>query len=175
MSDMPLGRRRERLKFSSVAMRSPDGAEGGGGEIGLAGPAAIDGGFADAGGDGDVIERHAGVALFGEVAEGDFEDAALGFRIAGTSRGFFRRFCCDHSSMVTIHYDTVQYRNRRRHAHWNSGIGKCGRDAGVAVGGGRAYGDLRVADAGVGGDGFAGFEGGERGAGGDGCGDGGRE
>ena len=45
-----------------------EGAEGGGGQIGFAGPAALDGGFADAGGEGDVVERHPAIALFGEVA-----------------------------------------------------------------------------------------------------------
>lgn len=66
-----------------------EGAKRGGGQIGLARPAAVDGGFADAGGEGDVVERHAAVALFGEVAEGNFEDAAFCFRIPRAAGGFF--------------------------------------------------------------------------------------
>lgn len=88
-----------------------EGAEGGGGQIGFAGPSAIDGGFADAGGEGDVVERHAAVALFGEVAKGYFEDAAFCFRIARPAGGLFFYFFCGHDSILTIYIDTIQYRN----------------------------------------------------------------
>jgi predicted dinucleotide-binding enzyme len=87
-----------------------EGAEGGGGEVGFAGPAAVNGRFADAGGESDVIERHAGVTLFGEVTEGNFEDAALGIGVAGAAGRFFWGNRCNHGTMLTIYNDTIQYR-----------------------------------------------------------------
>ena len=87
-----------------------EGAESGGGKVGFARPAAVDGGFADAGGEGDVIEGHTAVAFLGEVAEGDFENATFGFGIAGAAGGFFLGNGCNHRTMLTIYNDTIQYR-----------------------------------------------------------------
>lgn len=117
-----------------------EGAEGGGGKVGFAGPAAVDGGFADAGGEGDVIERHAAVALLGEVAEGDFENAPFGFRVAGAAGGSFLGDRCNHRTMLTIYNDTIQYRivsERTKESRCGSGLSGQGMWAGRWGGGGR--------------------------------------
>lgn len=61
--------------------------EGGGGEVGFGGPAAVDGGFACPRFGGDGVERHARVALFGEEAEGGLENTNFRFGVARATGG----------------------------------------------------------------------------------------